>query len=177
MRQMAREGRYDEALAFLLLPSVWQGLSIHDYTSWCHQIWHILTLRTTRRGQFRLYREFFLPKRPKGSCNPKHYLFDVEDEKISSISESLYQLLQLRVRKPLHEWVVRSLPLKERDQITSGVDHLLRALWHSEFLCRMGLYRTAILLLADVSLQFGLSKKARRILAEIMPQVFIGRCI
>jgi hypothetical protein len=60
---------------------------------------------------------------------------------------------------------------QERDQVTSGVDHLLRALWQSEFLCKMGLYRTAMLLLADVSLQFGMSKRARKILDEIMPQV------
>jgi hypothetical protein len=36
----------------------------------------------------------------------------------------------------------------------------------------MGVYRTAIILLADVSLQFGMSRRARKILEEIMPQVF-----
>jgi len=97
--QMARKSQYDEALGLLLLPSVWQGLSVHDYVSWCHQIWHILTLRTTRRGQFRLYREFLLPKRPQESFNSKHYFFGVEDAKMSSISESLYQLLQLKVSR------------------------------------------------------------------------------
>jgi len=35
----------------------------------------------------------------------------------------------------------------------------------------MNLYRAAIILLADVSLQFGMSRRARRILEEIMPQV------
>jgi hypothetical protein len=45
------------------------------------------------------------------------------------------------------------------------------ALWQSEFLCKMGLYRAAIILLADVSLQFGMSRRARKILEEIMPQV------
>jgi len=33
----------------LLDPPVWRGLSIRDYSSWAHQIWHILALRTTRR--------------------------------------------------------------------------------------------------------------------------------
>ena len=47
--QNARQGNYNEALAMLLDPSVWRGLSIRDYSSWAHQIWHILALRATRR--------------------------------------------------------------------------------------------------------------------------------
>jgi len=55
--------------------------------------------------------------------------------------------------------------------MTSGIDHLLKALWHSEFLCRFALYRTGIILLADISLEFGMSKRSRQILEEVMPQV------
>lgn len=33
----------------LLDPTVWRGLTLHDYGSWAHQIWHILALRATRR--------------------------------------------------------------------------------------------------------------------------------
>lgn len=95
--QTAREGRYDEALALLLHPDIWQGLTIHDYSSWSHQIWYILVLRTTRRGQFRLYREFLLPMRPIG-FNPKHFFFNAEHDRLPPNSESLYQLLRLRVR-------------------------------------------------------------------------------
>lgn len=51
------------------------------------------------------------------------------------------------------------------------VEPLLTALWHSEFQCRLNLYRTAIILLADISLEFGMTKRCRRILEEIMPQV------
>jgi anaphase-promoting complex subunit 5 len=51
------------------------------------------------------------------------------------------------------------------------VEQLLRALWHSEFQCRYGSYRTAIILLADVGLEFGMTKRCKRILEEIMPQV------
>ena len=47
----------------------------------------------------------------------------------------------------------------------------MRALWHSEFQCRYGSYRTAIILLADVGLEFGMTKRCKRILEEIMPQV------
>jgi len=56
-------------------------------------------------------------------------------------------------------------------QATAAVEQLLRALWHSEFLCRYGSYRTAIILLADIGLEFGMTKHCKRILEEIMPQV------
>lgn len=154
----ARQGNYNEALAMLLDPSVWRGLSIRDYSSWAHQIWHILALRATRRGQFRMYREFLLPQRPAGLFDEKEYLFNVGWGGMSTIRESLYQILHLR----------------QHDQALSGVEHLLRALWHSEFLCRFNFYRTGIILLADVGLEFGMSKRSRQILEEIIPQVING---
>ena len=63
-------------------------------------------------------------------------------------------------------------------QASTAVEQLLRALWHSEFQCRYGSYRTAIILLADVGLEFGMTKHCKRILEEIMPQVsgLIMRC-
>lgn len=60
---------------------------------------------------------------------------------------------------------------KQCDQATSAIDGLLTSLWHSEFLGRLNLYRTGIILLADVGLEYGMSKRSRRILEEIMPQV------
>jgi len=51
------------------------------------------------------------------------------------------------------------------------VDKLLVALWHAEFQCRYGLYRTGLVMLADISMEFGLSQKARRMVEDIMPQV------
>jgi len=51
------------------------------------------------------------------------------------------------------------------------VDKLLVALWHAEFQCRYGLYRTGLIMLADISMEFGLSQKARRMMEDIMPQV------
>lgn len=54
-----------------------------------------------------------------------------------------------------------------------GIDHLLKALWYSEFLCRFSLYRTAIIILADIGLEFGMTQKSRQIIEEIMPQVSV----
>ena len=51
------------------------------------------------------------------------------------------------------------------------VDQLLTALWHAEYHGRYGLYRTAVILLADVGLEFGMTKWCRRVLDEVMPQV------
>jgi len=51
------------------------------------------------------------------------------------------------------------------------VDKLLVTLWHAEFQCRYGLYRTGLVMLADISMEFGLSHKARRMVEDVMPQV------
>ena len=53
------------------------------------------------------------------------------------------------------------------------VDKLLVALWHAEFQCRYGLYRAGLIMLADISMEFGLSRKAQRMVEEIMPQVIL----
>lgn len=111
---MARQGDYNAALSLLIDPSVWRGLILRDYEIWADQLWDILALRATRRwvfycpiiipesifcrGQFRLYRELLLPRRPNVPFNPKEYLFHVESGKLTAIRESLYQVLQLRVR-------------------------------------------------------------------------------
>ncbi|EDR14280.1 uncharacterized protein LACBIDRAFT_305954 [Laccaria bicolor S238N-H82] len=154
----ARQGNYQGSLSMLLDPDVWRGLTLHDYGSWAHQLWHILALRATRRGQTRLYREFLLPRRPLGSYNEKEYLFNTQSAEMSPIRESLHSVLQIR----------------QTDQAQTAVEHLLRGLWDSEFLCRLNHYRTGIILLADIGLEFGISKRSKRILEEIMPQIIGG---
>jgi len=64
--------------------------------------------------------------------------------------------------------------VKESQQAAVALEDLLSALWHSEFLLRMGLHRTAIVLLADVSMQYGMSHKCRRLIEGIMPQIING---
>jgi len=51
------------------------------------------------------------------------------------------------------------------------MEHLLKALWHSEYLFRLHEYRTGIILLADVGLEFGMSRRSRALVDDIMPQV------
>lgn len=60
---------------------------------------------------------------------------------------------------------------KRCEQASATVEDLLRALWHSEFLCHFDSYRIGIILLADIGLEFGMSRRCQQILDEIMPQV------
>ncbi|TFK42614.1 hypothetical protein BDQ12DRAFT_597893 [Crucibulum laeve] len=154
----ARQGQYDKGLSILLEPSAWRGLALHDYTLWAHEIWHILVLRATRRGQYRLYREYLLPRQPQGLFNPRQYVFDVSGIELSKVTQPLYDVLQMR----------------KHGQATTVIEQILKALWNAEFLGRMDEYRTGIILLADVGLEYGLSKRSRQILDEIMPQIMLG---
>ncbi|KAI0316674.1 hypothetical protein OF83DRAFT_1172648 [Amylostereum chailletii] len=154
----ARKGEYKEATATLLDPDVWRSLSIHDYTKWANEIWHIFALQASRRGQLRLYNDFLKPRRPSGPFNPREYFFDQASPSASIIRDPLYEVMQLR-----HD-----------GQAAISMEHLLKGLWHAEYQCRYGSYRTGIILLADVGLEFGMSKRSRKIIEEILPQVING---
>jgi len=142
----------------LFEPNVWRGLSMNNYNLWAAEIWHILVLRATRRGQIRLFREFLQPWRPAEHFNPKEYFNDLNAPSLSII------------RDPLHETV----HMMSVHQGGAMVDKLLVALWHAEFQCRYGLYRIGLIMLADVSMEFGLSQKARRMVEDVMPQIIQG---
>ncbi|KII88563.1 hypothetical protein PLICRDRAFT_110769 [Plicaturopsis crispa FD-325 SS-3] len=154
----ARQGRYEDGLATLLDPDVWRGISVNDYMVWSNEIWQILILRATRRGQMRLYHEFLLPRQPPGQFNPREYVFDGKTSVPSVIRDHLLQFMLAR----------------RSEQPTNAVEKLLVALWRSEFQGRMDFYRTGMVLLADVGMEFGMTKRSRRILEEIMPQVING---
>ncbi|KZT26232.1 hypothetical protein NEOLEDRAFT_1132257 [Neolentinus lepideus HHB14362 ss-1] len=154
----ARQGKYVEALCMLLEPDVWRGLAMSDYELWANEVWHILVLRATRRGQVRLFREYLRPKRPMGVYRSRDYFLELRGSHSS------------KIRDPLHE-VIYSLNC---GQGTSSVEPLLTSLWDSEFQCRFGSYRTGVTLLADVCMEFGMTKRPKRILQDIMPQIING---
>ena len=91
---------------------------------------------------------------------------------MSKIRDSLYEVLHMRV-SILIQMLDGPLKfrLKDCEQASATVEHLLRALWHSEFLCHFDSYRIGIILLADIGLEFGMSKRCQQILDEVMPQV------
>lgn len=192
--QRARQGKYQDAIAVLLEPDVWRGLGLHDYAQWASQIWHIFALRASRRlsrfytllkhselnkylgvcsGQLRQYNDLLKGMRPAGSFNPRDYFFNATASTTSIIRDPLYEFLEMRVCLFHFEssWNTLMTWQQQVGQASTAVEQLLRALWHSEFQCRYGSYRTAIILLADVGLEFGMTKRCKRILEEIMPQV------
>ncbi|KAL0946934.1 hypothetical protein HGRIS_013094 [Hohenbuehelia grisea] len=154
----ARFGYYEDALSLLLEPSVWRGLAMHDYSLWANQIWHILALRASRQGQERLYLEMLEARRPPGDLDANDYFFRSDSPRTSKIRAYLRRVIQMR----------------DCDQATTVVDQLLTALWHSEFQGRLHLYRTGIILLADVGLELGMTKRSQRVIKEIMPQIIAG---
>ncbi|KAI0064595.1 hypothetical protein BV25DRAFT_1822992 [Artomyces pyxidatus] len=156
----ARQGSYEDAIAMLLEPDIWRGLSITDYARWAAQIWHVLVLRASRRGQDRQYNDFLKPRRPAGTYNSKEYFFNATAPpgSTSIIRDPLYEVMQMR----------------QVGQAAATVEQLLKALWHAEFQNRYGSYRVGVILLADIGLEFGLTKRSKRILEEIMPQVIDG---
>ena len=48
---------------------------------------------------------------------------------------------------------------------------MLKALWHAEFMQRYDLYRVGMILLADVGLEYGMTKWSCKVIDEIFPQV------
>lgn len=157
--QNARMGLYDQSIRNLLDPAVWSGLSMDDYGFWAQAIWNILALRATRRGQKRLYQEVLLVHRPVGHHNMKFFDLNHEGPPRAKIHEALGEVLKLR----------------KCGQATNGMEYLLKALWHSEFLFRLHEYRTGIILLADVGLEFGMSRRSRALVDDIMPQIICGK--
>jgi len=86
----ARQGKYQDAIAVLLEPDVWRGLSLHDYSQWASQIWHIIVLRASRRGQLRQYNDLLKAMRPAGTFNPRDYFFGATASTTSIIRDPLY---------------------------------------------------------------------------------------
>jgi anaphase-promoting complex subunit 5 len=116
--QRARQGRYQDAIAVLLEPDVWRGLSLHDYSQWASQIWHIIVLRASRRlshfykllelpylnkcsdvcsSQLRQYNDLLKAMRPAGTFNPRDYFFGATASTTSIIRDPLYGFLEMRV--------------------------------------------------------------------------------
>lgn len=66
-------------------------------------------------------------------------------------------------------------PSQSFDKSVTVVDHLLRALWEAEYQGRFSLYRLGIVLLADVGLEFMMTKWSTSILDDVMPQVRVSQ--
>ncbi|KAI6040167.1 hypothetical protein EDC04DRAFT_2867755 [Pisolithus marmoratus] len=157
--RMARNGLYRDALTLLVQPRTWRGLSLDLYQEWANMIWHILALRISRRGQRRLFYDFLLPRQPSSSTFiSKEYFFDDSTTPLPPMSDELHQVMSAR----------------RHGQAVTAIQPLLQSLWNSEFQGRFSLYRLGIVLLADVGLEFGMSKHCRSLIEGILPQLLPG---
>ncbi|KAI9566459.1 hypothetical protein HD554DRAFT_2115980 [Boletus coccyginus] len=157
--RLARAGSYQIALALLLHSETWRGLSLDQYQEWAIMIWHVLALRSSRKSQRRFFRDFLLPRQPTSSTFvSKEYFFDDSVAQLPPISSELHQVMHAR----------------RRGQAVTTIQPLLQSLWHAEFQGRFPLYRVGIILLADIGLEFGMTKHCQRLLEGILPQVLTG---
>lgn len=157
--RMARNGLYEDALISLVQPGTWRGLSLDLYQEWANMIWHILALRISRRGERRLFHDFLLPRQPSSSTFvSKEYFFDDCTTPLPPMGDELHQVMSAR----------------RRGQAVTAIQPLLQSLWNSEFQGRFPLYRLGIVLLADIGLEFGMSKHCRSLIEGILPQLLPG---
>jgi len=157
--RLARAGSYQIALAQLLHSETWRGLSLDQYQEWAIMIWHILALRSSRRSQRRFFRDFLLPRQPTSSTFvSKEYFFDDTVAQLAPICSELHQVMHAR----------------RRGQAVTAIQPLLQSLWQAEFQGRFPLYRVGTILLADIGLEFGMTKHCQRLLEGILPQVLTG---
>jgi len=156
----ARNGLYSEALALLLHSETWRGLSLDVYHQWAEAVWHILALRTSRRGQRRFFDDFLLPRRPSSSTFvSKEYFFDESSTSLPALNMELHEVMNAR----------------RRGQAVAAIQPLLQALWQAEFQGRFPLYRLGMIFLADVGLEFGMSNHCQQLILGIMPQILSGQ--
>lgn len=130
-----------------------------------------------------MFHDFLLPKRPPGMYHPGEYWYGTTSPPLGSlIRDPLIEVLAARVRllpSPSHCPPFSSYGRadvyapQEVKQAHSAVEPLLTALWHAEFQQRFGQYRTALAMLADVGLEYGMTKWCRRTIEEILPQVCV----
>jgi len=61
--------------------------------------------------------------------------------------------------------------LRESRSFSEALTNVLDALWSTEFRGLWGLHRTSKVIMADISIEFGMATKGRRLIEEVLPQV------
>ncbi|KAF8487636.1 hypothetical protein JB92DRAFT_2759103 [Gautieria morchelliformis] len=153
----SRQGRRDEAMATLLDPVCWGGLTLRQYNEWASVILRVFLTQAIRRGQVKHFHEYLRDQMPNLSV-------DVYDIFIKTLPPMRREILS---------------PQLDRDAILHAKHHyaippLLRGLFAAEFRGHWPTYRIGIALLADLALDLEMRKYGRKILDEVMPQIMPG---
>lgn len=126
-------------------------------------------------GQIRLWHDFLLPRRPAGPYDARDYFFQNPKPAKSSgalIRDPLIDTMELRVSATtLVSPLFTHTQHQETEQSAYTIERLLTALWHAEYQFRFNYYRTGMIMLADIGLELGMTKRSQQIVESILPQV------
>ncbi|KAH7103816.1 hypothetical protein BKA62DRAFT_742251 [Auriculariales sp. MPI-PUGE-AT-0066] len=157
-RQYARQGQIEDALVTLLDPPAWATLSLRQYTAWAAEVWNVLMVHLSRRGQKRQYDEFFCARQPSRDASLRSFFNDVPGTRQGALHEALQRCMESRR--------LSTGPM--------GLEPLLRSIGQAKATGQWALYRVGIILLADLELDLGLTSTSREMLEECLPQLMLG---
>ncbi|KAG9001556.1 hypothetical protein FRB90_011589 [Tulasnella sp. 427] len=157
-RRMARQGNCGGALMVLLDPETWRGLTLRQYGFWASDIWKALFETAKRRRQESLISEVLIPRKP--SNGPYAQAFGQRIDYRHRHNESVGTKIARR--------------LLDDKEYTQAMTHILDALWNSEYRGTWTYHRLAVAQLAEVSMEFGMAGRGRRIIEGCLPQILNG---
>ncbi|KAG8966350.1 hypothetical protein FRC03_012147 [Tulasnella sp. 419] len=156
-RRLGRQGNYGGALLVLLDPNTWKGINLRQYNMWASEIWEVLRLTASRRRQVNLIRDFLGPRKPAGPNATLAYYNTVVQQK-----SSMVQLLEgINFCIGAESW-------------SDALSLCLDVLWNTQFRGLHAYHRVAVVLLAEISIEFGMATRGKRIIEEILPIILNG---
>ncbi|KAG9025744.1 hypothetical protein FRB95_009811 [Tulasnella sp. JGI-2019a] len=157
-RRLLRQGNFGGALLVLLNPETWAGLNLRQHGVWASEVWKTLRDAVQRRRQDTLMRSFLQPRRPAEPNNMQ----------MQSTHTPFPKML------PAQRSEIIAKSLIEGKEYSEAVPIVLDALWNSEFVGSWAYHRVAVAQLAEISVEFGMAGKGRRMIEGILPQVLNG---
>ncbi|EJD53043.1 hypothetical protein AURDEDRAFT_157608 [Auricularia subglabra TFB-10046 SS5] len=157
-RQYARQGSTEDALVTLLEPAAWVGLNLRQYHDWADEVWNILMLTVSRKGQNRQYYEYFRPRKPSAELDLKAFLHDAPGDRHGMLEAALQKCMDA----------------KRLGGPTMGTEPLMTALGEAKASGHWALYRVGVVMLADIGLDSGIASTVRETLEECLPQLMLG---
>ncbi|KZV91078.1 hypothetical protein EXIGLDRAFT_770244 [Exidia glandulosa HHB12029] len=157
-RVYARQGLCEDALVVLLEPSTWAGLNLRQYQDWADEVWNVLMLTTSRKGQKRQYYEYFRARKPNAELDLKAFLAEAPGDRHGMLEAALQKCMDAR----------------RLGGATLGTEPLLTALGEAKATGNWALYRVGVVMLADWGLNMGMVSTVRETLEECLPQLMSG---
>ncbi|KIO27468.1 hypothetical protein M407DRAFT_23283 [Tulasnella calospora MUT 4182] len=157
-RRMVRQGNCGGALMVLLDPETWRGLTLRQYGFWASDVWKALFETAKRRRQESLISDVLIPRRPGHAPLPQAlaHRMDFPHKHNEVVAEKIARRLM------------------DDKEYAQALTHILDALWSSEYRGTWTYHRLAVVQLAEVSTEFGMAARGRRIIEGCLPQILNG---